>query len=90
MNDFIYTASVELKMCGNGYSEGYAQDGIEQLDHYMRNKNTKIGYLVVFDSRVRDFSKGFQASHIAEEMLFVTKVVDVRPIVKIKPSKIDK
>lgn len=83
-------AIIELKMCGNGYSEGYAQGGIEQLSHYMRNKNTKIGYLVVFDSRIRDFSKGFQASQIAEGMLFITKVVDVRPIVKIKPSKLEK
>jgi len=34
---------VELKMCGHGYSETYAVEGLEQLVHYMENKDTNIG-----------------------------------------------
>jgi tetratricopeptide (TPR) repeat protein len=44
---------VELKMCGKPYSGAYAKTGIEQLVHYMDNRNTHIGYLVVFDGRSR-------------------------------------
>jgi len=73
-------AIIELKMCGRGYSEGYAQGGIDQLVHYMENKGTTIGYLMVFDSRKRDFSRGFQDSpKFINGMSIITKIVDVRP-----------
>lgn len=52
-------AIIELKMCGNRYSSQYAERGLVQLKHYMENKNVDDGYLLVFDSRQLDFSKGF-------------------------------
>ncbi len=77
---------VELKMCGHNYSENYAQEGMEQLGHYMENKETKTGYLIVFDSRVRDFAQGFQEVDSIDEMSITTLVVDVRPYVKHKDA----
>jgi hypothetical protein len=77
-------AVIELKMCGHGYSATYAQEGIEQLTHYMENKRTKIGYLIVFDSRARDFSQGFQDTKTANGVTTTTIVADVRPYVKQK------
>ena len=56
---------IELKMCGHGYSSNYALEGIEQLEHYMENKNARFGYLVIFDSRVRKFSQGFSNLFVA-------------------------
>lgn len=76
---------VELKMCGNRYSKTYAKGGIEQIKHYLENKNAKLGYLIVFDSRSRDFSKGLQSDTENIGGLSVTTiVVDVRPHVKTK------
>jgi tetratricopeptide (TPR) repeat protein len=43
---------VELKMCGFGYSEIYAAEGEEQIIHYMNNRQSYLGYLVVFDARL--------------------------------------
>src|SRR5579871_642647 len=40
---------VELKMCGFRYSSPYAAAGEEQINHYMDNRKTNLGYLVVFD-----------------------------------------
>jgi hypothetical protein len=71
---------VELKMCGRRYSESYAQGGIDQLLHYMENRNTSIGYLMVFDSRSQNFSQGFQDNPmVINGMSIITKIVDVRP-----------
>ena len=50
---------IELKMCGEGYSKNYALEGLDQLVHYLDNKNTFRGYLIVFDGRINDFGKGF-------------------------------
>lgn len=43
---------VELKICGAGYSKGYAEGGFDQLRDYLRERNATRGYLVVFDARV--------------------------------------
>ena len=75
-------AVVELKMCGHGYSEMYAREGIEQIAHYVENRGTRTGYLIVFDSRVREFSKGFQDTEAINRMLLLTRIADVRPYVK--------
>ncbi|MGD9099959.1 MAG: hypothetical protein PVF45_05730, partial [Anaerolineae bacterium] len=75
-------AVVELKMCGYGYSQTWARGGIQQLTHYMENKNSEIGYLMVFDSRVRDFAKGLQSTEFVNEMRVVTIIIDLRPYVK--------
>jgi tetratricopeptide (TPR) repeat protein len=48
---------VEIKMCGGPYSSAYAAAGEQQITHYMENKGTKLGYLVVFDGRTRDFGQ---------------------------------
>jgi len=76
---------VELKMCGHNYSSGYAQGGMKQLLHYMKNKETDTGFLIIFDSRTRDFAKGFQRGEqiIDGKSIFIV-IVDVRPQVKSK------
>lgn len=71
---------VELKMCGRGYSESYAQRGMEQLLHYMTNKNVTISYLIVLDSRLRGFAQGFNIGTTnVDGKSVITKVVDARP-----------
>jgi tetratricopeptide (TPR) repeat protein len=51
------SAVIELKMCGKGYSSTYAASGKEQIVHYLENRDTSRGYLVVFDARMEDFGK---------------------------------
>ncbi len=80
---------VELKMCGKGYSQSRAQDGKEQLSHYMKNKQIENGYLLVFDGRARDQAHGFKESEIIEGLEIATLVVDVRPYVKQKDASTD-
>jgi len=82
-------AVVELKMCGHNYSMTYAQEGDEQLLHYMENRGAKMGYLLIFDSRVRDFGRGFQDFETINGMPFVNIVVDVKPYVKQKEAPSD-
>ncbi len=79
-------AVIELKMCGHGYSLNYAKEGREQLVHYMKNKKAQNGYLVVFDSRVNDFSQGIPAYERIGEMEISVLSVDVRPYVKQKDA----
>lgn len=69
---------IELKMCGARYSSTYAMSGYEQVIHYLDNKETKVGFLVVFDARIRDFSKGFEAHIFDSKYNIYTEVVDVR------------
>jgi hypothetical protein len=73
---------VELKMCGFGYSMSYAEGGLEQLSHYLSNKHTSLGYLIIFDARTRDFGKGFSEIYTIEKHTIFTHIVDVRPMVK--------
>ncbi|AIQ73003.1 hypothetical protein [Paenibacillus odorifer] len=74
---------LELKMCGGGgYSEGYAIEGFKQLTHYLENKQTYLGYLVVFDGRMRDYGKGIQSQYSYEKCTIRSFVADVRPEVK--------
>lgn len=51
------SAILELKMCGGGYASGYASEGETQLRHYMIQRGVNVGYLVVFDGRLRDFGR---------------------------------
>jgi hypothetical protein len=76
-------AVVELKMCGHGYSWPYAQAGVEQLAHYMENRSTRTGYLIVFDSRTRDFAKGLRDTESIDGMQVLTSIADVRPYVRL-------
>jgi len=51
------TAIIELKMCGGAYSSTYAAAGEDQLVTYLQQRQTNIGYLMVFDGRSRDAGK---------------------------------
>ena len=73
---------VELKMCGERYSSTYALSGYEQIVHYLDNKDTKVGYLIVFDSRKRDYGKNFERRSLTNGYCIITEVVDVRHNVK--------
>ncbi|NRQ54502.1 tetratricopeptide repeat protein [Brevibacillus sp. HD1.4A] len=73
---------VELKMCGGGYSETYALDGLKQLAHYLENKNTHLGYLIVFDGRLRDTGKGILAQYPYKQFTIRSYIADIRPEVK--------
>ena len=75
-------AVIELKMCGEGYSTRYAKEGIDQLLHYMDNLCLKQGFLVVFDSRIRDFSKSFSPISGYDNFSIVTIMIDIRNKVK--------
>lgn len=70
---------IELKMCGNGYSSTYALSGESQIIHYQLNRATNIGYLVVFDSRARDYGKHFKNLQVIDNHTIYTTSVDMRP-----------
>ena len=74
---------VELKMCGGGsYSTKYALEGIDQLVHYMEAKATNVGFLVVFDGRLRDFGKGLSETETHDKKTIYIQNVDLRATVK--------
>ncbi|WP_312335783.1 hypothetical protein [Anaerospora hongkongensis] len=73
---------IELKMCGQGYSENYAKEGLQQLSHYLENKNTHYGYLLIFDGRLRDYGKGFETVYHKGNTMVYCKTVDLRSSVK--------
>lgn len=71
---------VELKICGGaGYSSNYALSGKDQLIHYIKNTQTKIGFLIVFDGRMRDFGKGFIPIQSVDDISIFTTAIDMRP-----------
>lgn len=71
-------AIVELKMCGGGYSSTYAISGESQIIHYQQNKPTKLGYLVVFDGRTRDYGKNFKKIQEINGHIIYTVAIDMR------------
>jgi hypothetical protein len=79
---------IELKMCGAGYSLNYAISGKSQVVHYAENKNTNVGFLIVLDSRTRDYGKSFQSIQSVNNIIVHTIVVDVRSIIEKKSVKI--
>lgn len=70
---------VELKMCGFRYSSSYASAGEEQIAHYMGNRRSSIGYLVVFDARLENFAEPLSAEPRQDSLTIETVFVDVRP-----------
>ena len=70
---------LELKMCGQPYSSSYAAEGEVQILHYMENRGVHLGYLIVFDARVRDYSKPLLAARPADRFTVGEIFVDVRP-----------
>jgi hypothetical protein len=73
------TVIIELKMCGGRYSSSYAATGEDQILHYMENRDTRLGYLVVFDARIGKFSESVLAPRKADNYTVCEKFVDVRP-----------
>ena len=74
---------VELKICGGGgYSSSYALSGENQLIHYLKNKGTHVGFLVVFDGRKRDYGKGFRPIQVIETNTIYTIAIDMTPTVE--------
>lgn len=81
---------VELKICGGeGYSSTYAISGEDQLVHYLKNISTKIGFLIVFDGRSRDFGKGFKAVQSINDVTIFTTAIEMTPKIE-KTAKKDK
>jgi hypothetical protein len=72
---------VELKMSGGRYSSPYAAAGEKQIHHYMDNRKTHLGYLVVVDGRIERFGEKL-LSLIHPTHTVVEKLIDVRPVVK--------
>jgi hypothetical protein len=70
---------IELKMCGGPYTSVYAEAGVEQLVHYMDNKKSHIGHLVVFDARQRDFGTGIEPIVKSGPHQIHVRFVDIRP-----------
>lgn len=71
---------VEMKMCGKGYSSGYAAAGEQQIRHYMRNRGVHVGYVVVHDGRLRDYGKAILEPEPAASETVRELFVDVRPV----------
>lgn len=74
------TGILELKMCSAGYSSTYAAAGESQLLHYMENRQSHLGYLIVFDARARDFGRPLLNGMAADTVInkFVNLVPSVR------------
>lgn len=80
------SAVIELKMCGFGYSSPYAAAGEDQILHYMENKRTHLGYLVVHDARLDKFGEALLAPRNPGSNSVVEIIVDVRPRVSSRRS----
>ena len=68
---------VELKMCGFSYSSNYAAAGETQIIHYMQNRESKLGYLVVFDAKLT--MNGQELLKGDNSLTLFSKFIDVRP-----------
>lgn len=72
---------IELKICGKSYAASYAQSGEGQIRHYMRTENVNVGFLVVFDARVR--KNGLPLMNTRSEPLTIEEIIiDLRPDVQ--------
>ena len=69
----------ELKMCGGRYSSSYAAAGEDQILHYLKSRDTRLGYLVVFDARLEKYGGSVLAPRVADIYTVYEKFVDVRP-----------
>lgn len=76
---------IELKMCGGSYSSAYAAAGEHQITHYMENKETNLGYLVIFDGRTRMFGTSV-LSLPSRARTVIEQFIDVRPEVRPRGS----
>lgn len=69
---------IELKMSGQGYTTGYAKSGIEQVKHYLKNKQTKLGYLIVYDARIEKNGTEIPSNIFNTDCTIFTRFVDMR------------
>jgi tetratricopeptide (TPR) repeat protein len=76
---------VEIKMCGLGYSSRYAAAGEQQITHYMKNRATQLGYLLVFDGRTKSNGKRVLPRRSGSQTVLEYSV-DVSPEVKSRPN----
>ena len=70
---------VELKMCGFRYSAPYAASGEEQILHYLENKKTSLGYLIVFDARLNHNGEKIMLGRPSDRFTVKEFDCDVRP-----------
>lgn len=73
------TVIIELKMCGGRYPSSYAAAGEDQILHYLENRDTRLGYLIVFDARIGKFGESVLVPRNADNYTVYEKFVDVRP-----------
>ncbi|WHT78537.1 hypothetical protein QMY54_03322 [Pseudomonas rhodesiae] len=78
---------VELKMCGFGYPTSYAVAGEGQIQHYMDNRESHLGYLLVFDSRLNKNKDPLLPDMASSSRTIYEILVDVRPRVSEKKPK---
>lgn len=77
---------IELKMCGFGYSSAYAASGEDQIRHYMEQRKVHVGYLLIFDARLNDFSGKLLAPRAGGQDTICEIFVDMRPRVTRRSS----
>ena len=61
--------------------QSYAAAGEEQIIHYMENRQTHLGYLVVFDGRLESNGQPLISDDVGPHTV-IEKFIDVRPRVK--------
>ena len=66
-------------MCGGRYASSYAAAGKDQILHYLENRDTRLGYLVVFDARSEKHGESVMTPRKADIYTVYEKFVDVRP-----------
>ena len=76
---------VELKMCGFGYSSGYASAGEDQILHYMENRTSSLGYLIVFDARLNNLGQKLLQGLGGNRFTVIEIIIDVTPRVSFRP-----
>lgn len=63
-------AIIELKLCGYGYSSGYAASGEDQIRHYMEARDIHLGYLLVHDARLTDVGQPLMTPRSGPDTVF--------------------
>lgn len=81
---------VELKMCGFGYSSSYASSGEGQILHYMENRNSLLGYLIVFDGRLNYQGQKVLRGIADDRFTVIESIIDVTPRASFRPASTDR
>lgn len=70
---------LELKMLGFRYASTYAASGSDQILHYLANRGVRLGYLVVFDARLKGNGDALLVPAEGLGMTVREVLIDVRP-----------